>query len=158
MFLLAVDSPVGRWGVEGDAHSVHRIVMPNDMVALDLDGSGPEVLLAATQQLAEYFAGTRRYFSVSRALVPATVFQYDCWRALETIPYGEVASYAEIAAAVGRPRAARAVGNANHANPWPLVVPCHRVVAANGLGGYGGGIDVKEFLLELERSSVAANA
>jgi len=123
-----------------------------------VDASGPDVLLTAAHQLTEYFAGTRRSFSVPRALAPATAFQYDCWRALETIPYGEVTTYADIAAAVGRPRAARAVGNANHANPWPIVVPCHRVVAANGLGGYGGGVDVKEFLLALERSSVAANA
>jgi methylated-DNA-[protein]-cysteine S-methyltransferase len=77
---------------------------------------------------------------------------------LEAIPFGQVATYADVAAAVGRPRAARAVGNANHANPWPIIIPCHRVVAATGLGGYGGGIEVKEFLLDLERSLVTANA
>jgi len=156
--LLSVSSPVGRWGVVGDDHGVHRIVMPNDMVGLVATTSGPEVVRAAVRELVEYFDGARRSFTMPRVRVPGTAFQYDCWRALEGIPYGQVATYADIAAAVGRPRAARAVGNANHANPWPIVVPCHRVVAAQGLGGYGGGIAVKEFLLDLERSLVATNS
>jgi O-6-methylguanine DNA methyltransferase len=82
--------------------------------------------------------------------VEATPFQHEVWSALCDIPFGEVRTYAEVAGAVGRPRAARAVGNANHANPWPIIVPCHRVVAATGLGGYGGGERVKRYLLGLE--------
>jgi methylated-DNA-[protein]-cysteine S-methyltransferase len=85
------------------------------------------------------------------APVETSSFRRACWDALLDIPYGAVATYAEVARAVGRPLAARAVGNANHANPWPILIPCHRVVARNGLGGYGGGVDVKEYLLELER-------
>jgi O-6-methylguanine DNA methyltransferase len=84
------------------------------------------------------------------ATVKATSFQRDVWAALCDIPYGEVRTYADVAAAVQRPRATRAVGNANHVNPWPIVVPCHRVVAMHGLGGYGGGDTVKRYLLHLE--------
>jgi methylated-DNA-[protein]-cysteine S-methyltransferase len=83
-------------------------------------------------------------------MVNATAFQHDVWAALLTIPFGEVRTYADIAVAVNRPHATRAVGNANHVNPWPIIVPCHRVVAKAGLGGYGGGEEVKRFLLDLE--------
>ena len=72
------------------------------------------------------------------------------WGALRKIPYGQVRTYGEVADSVGRARAHRAVGNANHANPWPIVVPCHRVVSTEGLGGYGGGGNVKRYLLDLE--------
>jgi methylated-DNA-[protein]-cysteine S-methyltransferase len=100
-------------------------------------------------QLEEYFAGTRRSFSVP--LAPAgTVFQNDVWQALHDIPYGDTRTYADIAEAIGRPLAMRAVGNANGANPYAIVVPCHRVVARGGLGGYGGGLACKIGLLELE--------
>ena len=80
----------------------------------------------------------------------ATAFQHDVWNALNNIPFGEVRTYGDVAAAVGRPAAMRAVGNANHVNPWPIIVPCHRVVAKSGLGGYGGGGEMKRFLLDLE--------
>jgi len=84
------------------------------------------------------------------ATTRATEFQRDVWNALVDIPYGEVRTYGEVAESVNRPRASRAVGNANHVNPWPIFVPCHRVVATNGLGGYGGGDTVKRYLLSLE--------
>ena len=101
-------------------------------------------------QLDEYFAARRRTFDLP--LAPhGTPFQLDVWNALRTIPYGATWSYAQLAAAVGRPGAARAVGAANGANPLPIVVPCHRVIGANGsLTGFGGGIPVKKYLLELE--------
>jgi O-6-methylguanine DNA methyltransferase len=102
------------------------------------------------QQLREYFHGERQSFRVPLADLSATPFQLYVWAALCDIPYGEVRTYGEIAAAVQRPKAARAVGQANHVNPWPIFVPCHRVVAKNGLGGYGGGDKVKRFLLDLE--------
>jgi O-6-methylguanine DNA methyltransferase len=102
------------------------------------------------QQLREYFDGERTSFTVPLSPVNATTFQRDVWAALRTIPSGEVRTYAEIAAAVNRPRATRAVGNANHVNPWPVIVPRHRVVAKAALGGYGGGAEVKRFLLDLE--------
>ncbi len=101
-------------------------------------------------ELLEYFAGTRTEFTVP--LSPAgTDFQRAVWRALQRIPYGETRTYGEIAEAVGRPGAARAVGTANHRNPIPIIIPCHRVVGSNGqLCGFGGGLGVKRRLLELE--------
>ena len=108
------------------------------------------------EQLAQYFAGRRRTFSLK--LAPAgTDFQQATWRALVEIPYGETASYAEIARRVGRPAASRAVGAANGANPLPIVVPCHRVIGADGsLTGFGGGLPIKRALLELEGAACVA--
>ncbi len=104
----------------------------------------------ARLQLEEYFAGQRREFTVPLDL-RGTKFQKGCWEELLRIPYGETRSYAEIAQAVGSPRAFRAVGQANHFNPIAIVVPCHRVLAAGTkLGGYGGGLATKAFLLRLE--------
>jgi O-6-methylguanine DNA methyltransferase len=101
-------------------------------------------------ELKEYFAGKRRQFTFPLDL-RGTDFQLACWRALLAIPYGETRSYADIARAVGKPNAFRAVGMANNRNPVAIVVPCHRVIASDGgLCGYGGGLDVKRKLLELE--------
>jgi methylated-DNA-[protein]-cysteine S-methyltransferase len=102
------------------------------------------------RQLAEYFAGQRTAFELP--LAPAgTPFQRGVWDALVAIPYGETRSYGELAALVGKPGAARAVGSANHDNPIAVVIPCHRVIGAGGsLTGYAGGIDRKRYLLELE--------
>lgn len=103
-------------------------------------------------QLAEYFAGTRREFDLP--LHPAgTPFQQRVWTALRDIPYGETTSYGKTAAAIGEPGAARAVGLANGQNPLPIIVPCHRVIGADGsLTGYGGGLDTKRWLLAHEAS------
>lgn len=102
------------------------------------------------QQLGEYFAGARRAFTLP--LAPAgTEFERRVWRELGAIPYGETRSYAEIAQAIGRPAACRAVGRANGRNPIAIVIPCHRVIGSDGsLTGYGGGLDLKRFLLDLE--------
>jgi O-6-methylguanine DNA methyltransferase len=106
----------------------------------------------AAKQIVEFLEGKRRAFELE--LDPrGTAFQCAVWRALCEIPYGETISYAELARRVGRPRAVRAVGAANGANPLSLVVPCHRVVNAGGkLGGYGGGLELKARLLALERA------
>lgn len=108
------------------------------------------LLEQAAKELAEYFAGTRRAFSVP--LMPeGTAFQQSVWSALRAIPYGRTLSYGGVAAKIGKPGAARAVGMANNRNPLPIFIPCHRVIGADGkMVGYGGGIDVKEFLLNLE--------
>jgi methylated-DNA-[protein]-cysteine S-methyltransferase len=105
------------------------------------------------EQLGSYFDGHLTSFDLP--LDPAgTTFQCDVWTALLSIPYGATRSYSEIARAVGRPKAVRAVGAANGANPLPIVVPCHRVIGSNGsLTGFGGGMDVKKRLLELEAGS-----
>ena len=103
-------------------------------------------------ELREYFQGQLKEFTCPLDL-RGTPFQERCWEALRKIPYGKVCSYADIAREVGSPRAFRAVGQANHNNPVPIIVPCHRVVGSNGtLTGYGGGLSVKEKLLQLEGS------
>jgi methylated-DNA-[protein]-cysteine S-methyltransferase len=105
-------------------------------------------------ELEEYFNGQRREFSFPLDL-RGTPFQLACWNSLLKIPYGETCSYGDIARAIGHPHAYRAVGMSNNRNPIAIIVPCHRVVASNGsLCGYGGGLDVKRKLLDLERANV----
>ena len=107
----------------------------------------------AVLQLEEYFSGKRSSFSLPMAPV-GTQFMQDVWQALVTIPYGEVRSYRDIAKAIGNPKACRAVGMANNRNPLPIIIPCHRVIGANGkLVGYAGGLDCKEKLLALEKEN-----
>ena len=112
--------------------------------------STDSLLLQAAAQLRAYFAGELREFDLP--LAPrGTPFQLSAWAAVSAIPYGSTATYAEIAAALGRPSACRAVGAANGRNPLPVIVPCHRVIGAAGaLTGYGGGLDRKRSLLDLE--------
>ena len=108
-------------------------------------------MLAQTRaQLGEYFKGDRREFALP--LAPrGTPFQRHVWQALQRIGYGETISYAQLATSIGRPSATRAVGAANGRNPLPIVVPCHRVIGADGsLTGFGGGLPIKQFLLALE--------
>jgi methylated-DNA-[protein]-cysteine S-methyltransferase len=136
---------------------------PDELVALSLpDRPGPlavqgrsDVLARAAEQLAEYFAGRRQTFDLP--LAPrGTEFQMMVWNALIEIPYGETRSYGEIASAVGRPSASRAVGAANGRNPIAIIMPCHRVIGSNGdLTGYGGGMAAKRWLLEHECPSRA---
>ncbi len=105
------------------------------------------------KQLTEYFEGKRTEFTVTLDLRTGTEFQRRCWEILSKIPYGELRTYQEVAVAAGRPTAFRAVGQANHANPIPIIIPCHRVINTDGhLGGYGGGLDIKEQLLALEEA------
>jgi len=109
-----------------------------------------EALAGVRRELDEYFAGKLTEFTVSLDL-RGTDFQLRCWNALLKIPYGKTCSYADLARTVGSPRGFRAVGMANHDNPIPIIVPCHRVITSDHkLGGYGGGLDVKEKLLHLE--------
>ena len=106
-----------------------------------------------SQELIEYFGGRRREFSVPLDL-RGTEFQLSVWREIAAIRYGETCTYGGIADAAGRPRAVRAVGTATGNNPVPIVIPCHRIIAAQGrLGGFSGGLDVKRRLLALERAS-----
>jgi methylated-DNA-[protein]-cysteine S-methyltransferase len=131
------------------------------LVEIRLDGRRPEAMrdmracAAVRQQLDEYFAGTRRVFTLE--LRPqGTVFQQRVWRALSAIPFGTLRNYGDIARAIGQPTATRAVGQANGRNPVPIVVPCHRVIASDGtIGGYTGGLDIKHRLLALEGVQLA---
>ena len=111
---------------------------------------GLEVLAAVQRQVAEYFAGRRRAFDVPIAL-KGPQFHRTVWAQLLEIPYGQTISYGELARRIGDPEAARAVGSANGANPVVIIVPCHRVIGADGrLVGYGGGLKRKRLLLDLE--------
>jgi methylated-DNA-[protein]-cysteine S-methyltransferase len=110
----------------------------------------PAALREYEHQLRAYFRGELRSFTCKLDL-QGTSFQKKCWAALQRIPYGTTCTYAELAKRVGSPRAFRAVGQANHTNPVAIIVPCHRVIGANGsLTGYGGGMEIKEKLLRLE--------
>ncbi|MEU1671433.1 methylated-DNA--[protein]-cysteine S-methyltransferase [Streptomyces roseifaciens] len=114
----------------------------------------PAAFARAREQLEEYFAGSRTAFDLPLALA-GTGFQRTVWNALLEIPYGETVSYGLLAARIGRPSAARAVGLANGKNPVGIIVPCHRVVGANGaLTGYGGGLPRKQRLLDFERAGI----
>ena len=125
----------------------------------DLSGGAParrtELTDLAAEQLREYLAGKRKSFTVP--LAPnGTPFQMRVWAALRTIPYGETRSYGRIAALIGNPKACRAVGTANNRNPIAILIPCHRVIGADGsLVGYGGGLPLKRRLLALERAGSA---
>ena len=124
------------------------------LVRLEFGGEGGSVrtplLCQAAAQLEAYFAGTRTTFDLPLA-PKGTAFQRRVWEALQQIPYGETRSYGELAAAIGNPKASRAVGMANNKNPLPIFIPCHRVIGSNGtLTGYAGGLDIKVRLLQLE--------
>jgi len=112
---------------------------------------GPDRVRDSVSQLREYFAGERRRFDIAVDLAGQTPFQLQVLEATAKVPAGKVASYADIAQAIGKPRATRAVGAALGQNPVPIVVPCHRIIGSDGgLHGYGGGLDIKEKLLRLE--------
>ena len=111
----------------------------------------PAFFKAVKLQLRAYFQGELTHFDLPLAPV-GTAFQLSVWRALRAIPYGELVSYKAIAEAIGNPKAVRAVGGANGKNPIPIIVPCHRVIGSDGsLTGFGGGLDVKQRLIDLER-------
>ncbi|WP_281746608.1 methylated-DNA--[protein]-cysteine S-methyltransferase [Helicobacter suis] len=108
---------------------------------------------AVIEALEGYFEGSLRRFNISLVL-QGTSFEKQVWQALKQIPYGQTMSYQEIAKILGKPKACRAVGQANHKNPCPLFIPCHRAVRQNGdLGGYGGGVDIKAWLLAHEKKN-----
>jgi methylated-DNA-[protein]-cysteine S-methyltransferase len=149
---VAVPSALGGFLVEGDQQAVTRVVLPGQRgsAALLPAGEVPACLQDAARQLTEFLAGERADFDVFVRSC-GTAFQELVWARLASIGYGETITYAELAAAVGHPAAARAVGQAVGANPLPVLVPCHRVVGSDGkLGGYAGGRDLKSSLLGLE--------
>ena len=149
-----VDSPIGPLLIAADEAGLRVLAFATDAGPATPDDDWHEgdhpLLDRAERQLAEYFAGERRQFDLP--LSPhGTDFQRAVWRELERIPYGETISYAELARRISRPQAMRAVGAANGRNPIAIIVPCHRVIGADGsLTGFGGGLPRKQFLLTLE--------
>jgi methylated-DNA-[protein]-cysteine S-methyltransferase len=154
-----IDSPIGPLTLAGRNSTLTNLRMVDQTYEPSRTGwtHDDNVFADAVEQLNAYFAGELTDFDLELDL-QGTVFQQRVWKALLTIPYGETRSYGEIAEQVGAPGSARAVGLANGHNPIAIVVPCHRVIGANGkLTGYGGGIDRKLTLLELEKSRAPAN-
>jgi methylated-DNA-[protein]-cysteine S-methyltransferase len=155
-------SPWGWMGISETTKGIDAIVLPKAMrqsVRSELQESSAELpdsevssrLREAQDQLIEYLAGTRRSFDLSLDLSRGTSFQQKVWRTLRRISYGQLRSYQWVAVRVGGRRYARAVGNAVGANPIPVVIPCHRIVAHDGsLGGFSGGLPTKRKLLSLE--------
>lgn len=147
------NSPVGLLRLCADAEGLCGVHFVRESPA-DVPVRPNELLLRTARELDEYFAGQRREFDLPLSL-HGTAFQLRVWEALCRIPYGETRSYKHLAAMIGQPSACRAVGGANHHNPVSIIVPCHRVIGADGgLGGYGGGTDKKRFLLRLEGHSL----
>jgi methylated-DNA-[protein]-cysteine S-methyltransferase len=153
MFHTTIDTPIGELLLVGDGRALHGVYMQ--------EGRRPKAIRPgwersetafdeARTQLGQYFAGDRREFNLPLAM-NGSEFHRRAWNALLKIPYGETITYGEQARRIGLPEAARAVGTANGQNPLAVVVPCHRVIGANGsLTGYGGGLERKRLLLELE--------
>jgi methylated-DNA-[protein]-cysteine S-methyltransferase len=149
-----IESPVGKLLLAGTEESLNVLWFQSGARAMTPNPSwhrDERPLRRALGELQEYFAGTRQDFTID-VQPEGTPFQRTVWNELQRIPYGETISYGELAGRVGNPKASRAVGLANGANPISIVVPCHRVIGANGkLTGYGGGLSIKEKLLALER-------
>ena len=157
--------PIGKIGIVEDSGAIVRVffcpekkyvTLPDKGLSrvknMDTEFNLAETVLIkkAALQLEEYFGRKRKKFELPLNLT-GTEFQVSVWKALETIPFGETRSYGDIAARIGNEKACRAVGMANNRNPIIIIVPCHRVIGRDGsLTGYGGGLDVKKFLLELE--------
>ncbi|NKB60181.1 MAG: methylated-DNA--[protein]-cysteine S-methyltransferase [Alphaproteobacteria bacterium] len=153
------DSPVGRLLLAGDEQALTLISFPAGSRARGPDPGwrrDDAMFAAAVRELEEYFAGDRLEFSVPLQL-SGTEFQNAYWTLLQTVRLGETTTYGALAQRIGRPKASRAVGAANGANPIPIIIPCHRVIGSNkSLTGFGGGIETKRYLLDHE-SRIAAN-
>lgn len=149
-----LDTPIGPLLLVADDHGLRHVDFPRadqgDRIRRHWH-RGRRRLGAAIEQLEAYFAGRLHAFDVVLA-ARGTGFRRTVWNELARIPYGETISYGELARRIGDPAASRAVGAANGANPLPIIVPCHRVIGANGkLTGFGGGLPIKQWLLEHER-------
>lgn len=155
-------SPVGLLSLVASDRGLAAVLWENDNPARVplgplVEVQGNPILVEAERQLADYFAGSRQVFDLPLDF-RGTEFQKQVWAALLEIPFGEVRSYADIARAVGRSAAFRAVGAANGRNPISIIAPCHRVIGHNGaLTGFAGGIEVKQCLLDLERITSTAS-
>lgn len=143
-------SPFGDMELDYEGGAVTAL----KMAGKEAEGKAPEGLaLKVFRELDEYFQGKRKTFDIPLR-THGTTFQEKVWAALRAIPYGEVRSYKEVAEAIGHPKAYRAVGMANNANPIFIIVPCHRVIGSDGsLTGYGGGLPMKRALLSLEKGN-----
>lgn len=148
-------TPVGDIVIVENGTAVTHVFFGRTAQLEHVEWKETPLLRQTAGQLDEYFHGSRRAFDVP--LSPqGTEFEQTVWKVLQTIPYGETRSYGDVARQTGRPSACRAVGHANNRNPIGIIIPCHRVIGVNGkLTGYAGGLPIKQYLLELERGTVA---
>ena len=147
-------SPIGPLEVSGTSEGIVSVTFVK--TRLPNDRNLPECVKEGIRQLEEYFKGARKNFSL-KLLLQGTPFQKLVWQRLKKIPYGKLASYGEVARAIGKPNAYRAVGNANNKNPIAIIIPCHRVIGSDGtLVGYGSGLWRKEWLLDHENPSLTS--
>ena len=148
IYKRSFDSPVGMLQIFSDGVNITEVRFSDKAVNAVNDDITP--LMEAEKQIKEYFVGTRKTFTVP-VKTEGTDFHKAVWKAMSEIPYGDKITYKALASAAGNPKACRAVGNACGANPIPIIIPCHRVISSAGEGGFSGGINIKRFLLELEK-------
>lgn len=155
MTLYVQQTPIGKLGIAEHDGSITDVYFADEIIPQPLETADTPLINEAFSQLNAYFAGRLTEFSLP--LAPrGTAFQQAVWRALCAVPYAGTASYKDIALAIGNPKAVRAVGQANNKNPIPIFIPCHRIIGSNGkLVGYSGGLEIKAFLLALERRTVS---
>ena len=142
------NTPIGRLAIICTETALHAIDQMDELPCCD---EKIPIVEEVERQIIEYFSGVRRKLDVPIDASLGTAFQREVWQAVMRIPYGQTRSYGEVAAMIGRPKAARAVGRAMACTPVPIVVPCHRVVASKGFGGYGGNLQVKEYMIAMEK-------
>ncbi len=147
-FIHINNTPVGTITI---AEKGERLIGLSFGILMEGEYRKTPLLISAAEQLNEYFAGERRAFSLPIA-PEGTAFQQRVWQGLLDIPYGETITYSQLARAIGCPNGARAVGGACGANPLPIIIPCHRVLAKGGTGGYAYGAEIKKTLLKIENS------
>jgi len=155
-----IQTRFGRIGIIADDRGLIEVVLPGSSPKTASEPSGendPHAILAqAAEQIREFLAGERTVFSLPLS-IQGTSFQVQVWEIIRSIPYGRTMSYGEIGKRLGSGNKARAVGGAAHANPLPLIIPCHRVIGAGGsLTGFAGGLPLKEKLLAMERTQAAS--
>lgn len=142
---------IGKIGIAESGNFITNLYFQNDQLPHDVYTNETILLNEAGQQLQHYLTGQRKDFALPLA-PQGTEFMLQVWKSLRAIPYGETRSYLEIAHSIGNKNACRAVGQANHRNPIPIFIPCHRVIGSNGkLTGFAGGLPIKAYLLELEK-------
>ena len=164
IFYTTMDSSIGRLVIASTNRGLIRIMLPREnnsdsLARLQEAYPGQSIIedsdknRDAVKQLREYFEGTRTLFSLPLEL-RGTEFQKSVWRTVARVPYGQTKSYGDIAREIRKPKACRAVGAANGANPIPIVIPCHRIIGSDGsMTGFGGGIPLKEKLLRMEKNT-----
>jgi methylated-DNA-[protein]-cysteine S-methyltransferase len=154
LFLFYFETSIGRMGLVENGKAVTNVFFRSEKAPPNTKKIATPLLQRSARQIEEYLNGQRTTFDLP--LKPeGTEFQQSVWKALQTIPYGETRSYRDIAEQIGHHKACRAVGMANHRNPITIIIPCHRVIGADGsLTGYGGGLPLKQQLLNLEKSNL----